>query len=69
MAYHATFQEEDPTGIVRVNLSKHIMEIAAKALKANMRQLGPLVLPYYEQILYLASKFLVRKIFVKGKEK
>ena len=69
MAYHAAFQEEDPTGTVGVNLSKHIMEIAAEALKENMRQLGPLVLPYYEQILYLASKFLVRKIFVKGKAK
>ena len=27
MAYHASFQEEDPTGTVEVNLSKHIMEI------------------------------------------
>lgn len=69
MAYHAAFQEEDPTGTVGVNLSKHIMEIAAEALKANMRQLGSLVLPYYEQILYLASTFLVRKIRVKGKAK
>ncbi|GLJ37321.1 hypothetical protein SUGI_0757170 [Cryptomeria japonica] len=58
MAYHAAFQEEDPTGRVGVCLSKHIMEIAAEALKTNMRSLGPLVLPYHVQILYLSSRFL-----------
>lgn len=66
MAYHAAFQEEDPTGTVGVNLSKHIMEIAAEALKANMRQLGPLVLPYYEQILYLLNRFLFYENAGKG---
>nr|ADE76365.1 unknown [Picea sitchensis] len=59
IAYRAAFQEEDPTGTVGVNLSKDIMDIAAEALKANMRELGPLVLPYYEQILYFTSRFFV----------
>lgn len=66
MAYHASFQEEDPTGTIGVNLSKHIMEIAAEALKANIRQLGPLFLPYYEKILYLLSRFLFYENAGKG---
>ncbi|KAH9309194.1 hypothetical protein KI387_037105 [Taxus chinensis] len=66
MAYHAAFQEEDPTGTVGVCLSKHIMEIAAEALKTNMRDLGPLVLPYHVQALYLFSNFLSKILKTSG---
>eukprot|EP01018_Ginkgo_biloba_P000043 Gb_06885 [translate_table: standard] len=65
LAYKAAYQEEDPWGTVGVSLSKHIMEIAGEALKNNMLTLGPLVLPYYDQLLYLIHKFS-RQMAAKG---
>lgn len=40
---------------VGVHLSKDLMTIAGRALKANITTLAPLVLPFSEQLLFLAN--------------
>ena len=42
---------------VGVFLSKELMNIAARSLKANITTLGPLVLPWTEQARFLANAF------------
>ena len=42
---------------VGVFLSKELMNIAARSLKANITTLGPLVLPWTEQARFLANSF------------
>lgn len=49
-AYRAVYQEEDDNGRKGVNLSKELMEVAGDALKSNLTILGPLVLPWSEQV-------------------
>jgi 3-ketoacyl-CoA synthase len=44
------YQEEDDNGHKGVNLSKELMEVAGDALKSNLTILGPLVLPWSEQV-------------------
>ncbi|KAJ7968072.1 3-ketoacyl-CoA synthase [Quillaja saponaria] len=51
-AYHTLFQEPDEHGIVGVSLSRSLLQVAATSLKINIRELGPLVLPYSEQLRY-----------------
>ncbi|KAF8694446.1 hypothetical protein HU200_038188 [Digitaria exilis] len=53
-AHRCAFQEEDEEGFVGVSLSKDIMAVAGEALKANLTKLGPLVLPFSEQLLFAA---------------
>ncbi|CAL1411236.1 unnamed protein product [Linum trigynum] len=60
-SYRCVFQEEDEQGIVGVSLSKDLMAIAGEALKTNITTLGPLVLPFSEQILFL-STLIARKL-------
>eukprot|EP01027_Heterolobosea_sp_BB2_P008425 GEZU01012496.1.p1 GENE.GEZU01012496.1~~GEZU01012496.1.p1 ORF type:complete len:505 (+),score=179.29 GEZU01012496.1:145-1659(+) len=61
-AYGSVFQEEDAEGKVGVRLSKQIMEVAAKAITTNITRLGPLVLPYSEQLKYAYYNMLRRKL-------
>lgn len=61
-AYHAAYQEEDADGQVGIFLSKDLMRIAAETLRINMQALGPRVLPYSEQLLFLAN-YLMRTVF------
>ncbi|CAI0375805.1 unnamed protein product [Linum tenue] len=49
----------DEEDVVGVSLSKSLLQVAARALKINVSELGPLVLPYSEQL----------KIFGKGRAK
>lgn len=58
-AYRCVFQEQDEQGRTGISLSKDLMAIAGGALKTNITTLGPLVLPWSEQLLFLAT--LVRK--------
>ena len=64
--YRAVFQEEDDEGVRGVRLSKQIMQIAGDALKRNITNLGPLVLPISEQLRFfvnlLARKALRRQL-------
>lgn len=48
---------------VGVHLSKDLMTIAGRSLKANITTLGPLVLPFSEQLLFLAN-LISRKVLL-----
>uniref|UniRef100_A0A061RWB3 3-ketoacyl-CoA synthase n=1 Tax=Tetraselmis sp. GSL018 TaxID=582737 RepID=A0A061RWB3_9CHLO len=61
-AFHCVYQMEDELGNVGIKLAKELMAVAGEALKANITQLGPLVLPVSEQILFFFN-LVVRKVF------
>jgi predicted naringenin-chalcone synthase len=62
-AYQAVYECEEPNGIASgrstsasgVRLSKEIVKVAGNAMKINLTQLGPLVLPLSEQLYVLIS--------------
>ena len=54
-SYNAVYQCEDPDGNSGVRLSKEIVKVAGNAMKINLTQLGPLILPLYEQAKVLLS--------------
>ncbi|KAL2895223.1 3-ketoacyl-CoA synthase 2 [Bienertia sinuspersici] len=54
-SYKCAYQHEDETGYRGVALSKDLMAVAGEALKTNITTLGPLVLPFSEQLLFLAT--------------
>ncbi|CAI5980853.1 unnamed protein product [Closterium sp. NIES-64] len=60
--YKCIHQQEDEKKIVGVMLSRELMGTAAKALKANVRTLGPLVLPLSEKLLFAAA-YIARRVF------
>lgn len=60
-AYNAVFQKEDPDGKRGVALSKDLLQVAGDALKTNITILGPLVLPWSEQIKFFLN-LSVRKL-------
>ena len=60
-AYKCVYQQEDADGKVGVHLSKELMAIAGRSLKANITTLAPLVLPLSEQALF-AINFISRKV-------
>ncbi|CAK0756185.1 hypothetical protein CVIRNUC_002434 [Coccomyxa viridis] len=60
-SYDCVYQREDTTGQVGVYLSKELMSIAGRSLKANITTLSPLVLPWSEQMAYAANMF-ARKV-------
>mmetsp|Transcript_27872 Transcript_27872/g.95085 ORF Transcript_27872/g.95085 Transcript_27872/m.95085 type:complete len:542 (-) Transcript_27872:813-2438(-) len=59
-SYRAVFQEEDAQGTAGVRLDRCLVDRAGAALKANITVLGPLVLPYYEQVIFLVTMLLRR---------
>ncbi|CAL5378497.1 unnamed protein product [Camellia sinensis] len=65
-AFRCVSQEQDEKGKSGIALSKNLMVIAGEALKANIKTLGPLVLPISEQLLFFMSiikrKLLNKKI-------
>lgn len=63
-AYGCVFQREDPEGLVGVSLSRDLMSIAGLTLKTNITTLGPLVLPWSEQLLF-GIDLVLRKVFKK----
>ncbi|CAN8239299.1 unnamed protein product [Cochlearia groenlandica] len=66
-SYESVMQQIDDEGLVGVALSKQLVKVASKALKINVVQLGPRVLPYSEQFKYVIS-FIQRKWGIKKKE-
>lgn len=56
------WQEEDEAGSVGVTLKKELMSVAGDALKTNITTLGPLVLPWMEQLQFFIS-LVGRKVF------
>ena len=49
-AYGCVFQDEDKCGKRGVRLGKELMNVAGKAMQKNITRLGPLILPYSEQV-------------------
>ncbi|GMH00378.1 hypothetical protein Nepgr_002217 [Nepenthes gracilis] len=61
-SYRCVYQREDDKGIVGVSLSRELMAVAGDALKTNITTLGPLVLPFTEQLRFFVS-LMKRKIW------
>lgn len=67
-AYNAVYQTQDAQGITGVRLApgRELMAVVGDALKTNLTTLGPIVLPYSEQIKFLLNlakrKYLGMKI-------
>eukprot|EP00877_Chromochloris_zofingiensis_P008259 jgi/Chrzof1/3687/Cz13g05060.t1_LCKAS4[v5.2] len=60
-AFRCVVQCEDDQKKIGVALRKELMAVAGRALKTNMTTLGPLVLPYSEQLIF-AANMVVRKL-------
>ncbi|KAF3973382.1 hypothetical protein CMV_003186 [Castanea mollissima] len=60
--YNCVFQKEDINNRLGVALSKDLLPVAGEGLTNNLTALGPLVLPFSEQILFLVN-LIGRKIF------
>eukprot|EP01103_Thecamoeba_quadrilineata_P019282 TRINITY_DN7737_c0_g1_i1.p1 TRINITY_DN7737_c0_g1~~TRINITY_DN7737_c0_g1_i1.p1 ORF type:complete len:513 (-),score=66.63 TRINITY_DN7737_c0_g1_i1:24-1562(-) len=60
-AFKSVYQEEDADLRKGVSLSKDLMDVVGDALKTNMSVLGPLVLPWSEQIKFIFN-LLHRKL-------
>ncbi|CAI9769608.1 unnamed protein product [Fraxinus pennsylvanica] len=61
-SYNCVYQREDDKGIVGVSLARELMAVAGDALKTNITTLGPLVLPFSEQFMFLVT-LLKKKVF------
>ncbi|EMS47030.1 3-ketoacyl-CoA synthase 5 [Triticum urartu] len=61
-AYQCVFHEEDDKGNLGLNLSKNLVDVAGKALRANIITVGPLILPLSVKIAiflsYISGKVL-----------
>ncbi|CAK8544960.1 unnamed protein product [Lathyrus sativus] len=62
--YNCVYQKEDENGKVGVSLARELMAVAGDALKTNITTLGPVVLPFSEQLMFFVS--LVRRKVLKG---
>ncbi|OIW21383.1 hypothetical protein TanjilG_02528 [Lupinus angustifolius] len=62
--YNCVYQKEDENGKIGVCLARELMSVAGDALKTNITTLGPLVLPFSEQLMFFVS--LMRRKFMKG---
>ncbi|KAL5783558.1 hypothetical protein ACOSP7_008587 [Xanthoceras sorbifolium] len=54
-SFRCVYQEEDEQGNRGLKVSKDMVKIGGDALKTNITTLGPLVLPFSEQLLFLAT--------------
>ncbi|KAK1422867.1 hypothetical protein QVD17_18156 [Tagetes erecta] len=61
-SYNCVYQREDDKGIVGVSLARELMAVAGDALKTNITILGPLVLPFSEQLMFFLT-LVKRKVF------
>ena len=52
VSHACVYQDVDSENKVGVSISKGILHVAGAALKANIAALGPLVLPFKEQLRY-----------------
>ncbi|KAA8516219.1 hypothetical protein F0562_019398 [Nyssa sinensis] len=66
-SYNCVYQREDDKGTIGVSLARELMAVAGDALKTNITTLGPLVLPFSEQLMFFVT--LVRKKVLKAKLK
>ncbi|PKA64008.1 3-ketoacyl-CoA synthase 10 [Apostasia shenzhenica] len=61
-SFRCVHQEEDEQRIKGLAISRDLMEIGGHALKTNITTLGPLVLPFSEQLLFFAT-LVYRQLF------
>ncbi|CAK7352718.1 unnamed protein product [Dovyalis caffra] len=54
-SFRCIYQEEDEQKFKGLKVSKDLVEIGGEALKTNITTLGPLVLPFSEQLLFFAT--------------
>ncbi|KAB2627994.1 3-ketoacyl-CoA synthase 10-like [Pyrus ussuriensis x Pyrus communis] len=54
-SFRCVYQEEDEKRLKGLKISKDLIEIGGEALKTNITTLGPLVLPFSEQLLFFAT--------------
>ncbi|WOK97560.1 hypothetical protein Cni_G06268 [Canna indica] len=64
-SFRCVYQEEDQQRIKGLSISRDLMEVGGHALKANITTLGPLVLPFSEQLLFFAT-LIYRHLFPKS---
>ena len=50
-------QEEDKDGVLGVNLSRQLVKVAGRVLKANITQVAPLILPLSQKLAFLSTLF------------
>ncbi|OAY66665.1 3-ketoacyl-CoA synthase 10, partial [Ananas comosus] len=61
-SFRCVYQEEDEQRKKGLAISRDLMEVGGHALKTNITTLGPLVLPFSEQLLFFAT-LLYRHLF------
>jgi 3-ketoacyl-CoA synthase len=61
-AFRSVYQEEDEQRIKGLSVSRDLVEVGGHALKTNITTLGPLVLPFSEQLMFFAG-VLFRHLF------
>ncbi|OIV96444.1 hypothetical protein TanjilG_09871 [Lupinus angustifolius] len=54
-SFRCVYQEEDDQKFKGLKISKDLIEIGGDALKTNITTLGPLVLPFSEQLLFFGT--------------
>ncbi|KAK4490957.1 hypothetical protein RD792_001678 [Penstemon davidsonii] len=54
-SFRSIYQEEDSQKFKGLKISKDLVEIGGDALKTNITTLGPLVLPFSEQLLFFST--------------
>ncbi|CAH9063746.1 unnamed protein product [Cuscuta epithymum] len=54
-AFRCVYQDEDEERHKGLKISKEVVEIGGDALKTNITTLGPLVLPFSEQLIFFAN--------------
>ncbi|GAA0151597.1 hypothetical protein LIER_10287 [Lithospermum erythrorhizon] len=54
-SFRSVYQEEDSQKFKGLRISKDLAEIGGDALKTNITTLGPLVLPFSEQLIFFAT--------------
>merc|ERR1719359_885195 len=54
-SYRAVYEQQDSEGNMGIALSKDIVRVAGNAMKVNLTQLGPLILPLSEQAKVVVS--------------
>ncbi|WCJ29268.1 3-ketoacyl-CoA synthase 10 [Euphorbia peplus] len=67
-SFRSVYQEEDEQKFKGLRVSRELMEIGGDALKTNITTLGPLVLPFSEQLLFFAT-LLWSKLFGNNNKK
>jgi 3-ketoacyl-CoA synthase len=60
-AYRCVFQHADQEEKIGVELNRDLVRVAGRAMEANLRRLGPLVLPLGEKLAFVAN-LIARKV-------